>query len=322
MSMSRFLFLIMNIMSNFVLNELITCDDRDPPWMNRYIKNLIAAINDFHKKFVLPSSNTGNLLMFKNLQNQLIQSIHTAKQRYFKKISKKLFDPLTSTKCYWSLLKTILNEKKVPCIPSIFHNNKYVTNFKEKSEIFNSFFANQCSLIPNNSILPSELKLLTERTLTSCDFSETDILQIINNQDSNKAHGHMISMLILCGEAICRPLNIIFKTCLNTGKFPSEWKKGNAGPIHKKYDKQNVKNYLPVSLLPICGKISERLIYNVMLDFLNDNNLLSLNQSGFRSGDSCINQDLSINHEILNAFDKGLEVRGIFLDVSKAFDKV
>ena len=80
--------------------------------MNQYIKNLIAAINDFHKKIVLPSSNTGNLLMFKNLQNQLIQSIHTAKQRYFNKISKKLCDPLTSTKCYWSLLKTILNEKK------------------------------------------------------------------------------------------------------------------------------------------------------------------------------------------------------------------
>ena len=223
----------------------------------------------------------------KNLQSQLIQSIHTAKQKYFNKISKKACDPLTSTKCYWSLLKTILNEKKVPCIPPIFHNNKYVTDFKEKSEIFNSFFANQCSLIPNNSILPSELKLLTEHTLTSCDFSESDILQIINNQDSNKAHGHdMISirMLKLCGEAICRPLNIIFKTCLNTGKFPSEWKKGNVVPIHKKDDKQNVKNYHPVSLLPICGKIFERLIYNVMYDFLTENDLLSPNQSEFRSG--------------------------------------
>ena len=176
-----------------------------------------------------------------------------------------------------------------------------------------------------NSILSSELKLLTKHTLTFCDFSETDILPIINSQDSNKAHGHdMISirMLKLCGEAICRPLNIIFKTCLNTGKFPSEWKKGNVVPIHKKDDKQNVKNYRPVSLLPICGKIFERLIYNVMYDFLTENDLLSPNQSGFRSGDSCINQLLSINHEILNAFDKGLEVRGIFLDISKAFDKV
>ena len=86
-----------------------------------------------------------------------------------------LFDPLTSTKCYWSLLKIILNGKKVPCIPPIFHN-KYVTEFKENREIFNSFFANQCSLVSNNSILPSELKLLIEHTLTSRDFSETDIV--------------------------------------------------------------------------------------------------------------------------------------------------
>ena len=53
---------------------------------------------------------------------------------------------------------------------------------------------------------------------------------MINSEDLNKAHGQdMISicMLKLCGEAIFRPLNIIFKTCLNTGKFPLEWKKGN-----------------------------------------------------------------------------------------------
>ena len=59
-----------------------------------------------------------------------------------------------------------------------------------------------------------------------------------------------------------------------------------------------------------------------MYDYLTENDLLSPNQSGFRSGDSCINQLLSINHEILNVFDKGLEVRGIFLDILKAFDKV
>ena len=208
---------------------------------------------------------------------------------------------------------------------SYFHNNKYVTDFKERSEIFNSFLANQCSLIPNNSILLSKLKLLTEHTLISCDFSKPDILQIINNQNSNKAHGHdMISirMLKLCGKAICTPLNIIFKTCLNTGKFPFEWKKDNVAPVHKKDDKQNVKNYRPVSLLPICGKICERLIYKVMYDFPTEKDLLSPSQSGSRSGDSCVNQLLSINHEILNAFDKGLEVRGIFLDISKAFDKV
>ena len=63
---------------------------------------------------------------------------------------------------------------------------------------------------------------------------------------------------------ICRPLNIILKTCRNTGKFSSEWKKGKVVPFHKKDDKQNVKNDRPVSLLSICGKICERLIYNVI----------------------------------------------------------
>ena len=215
----------MNIMSNFVPNELVTCDDRQPPMMNRYIKNLIVAANDFHKKFVLPSSNMDNLFMFRNLQNQLIQSIYTAKQKYFNKISKKLCEPLTSTKCYWSLLKTILCRKKVPRIPPIFHSNKYVTDITEKSEIFTFSFANQCSLRPDNSILPSEIKLLKEHTLISCDFSEPEIFQMINSQDSNKAHGHnviSIRILKLCGESICRPLNIIFTTSLNTGKFPLE----------------------------------------------------------------------------------------------------
>ena len=89
-----------------------------------------------------------------------------------------------------------------------------------------------------------------------------------------------------------------------------------------KGQKQTIKNYRPVSLLPICGKKVEPLLYDTVFDFFSKNNLLSPNQSGFRPGDSCINQLLSINHEILSAFDIGLEVCGIFLDISKAFDKV
>ena len=57
-----------------------------------------------------------------------------------------------------------------------------------------------------------------------------------------------------------KPLDIIFKQCVDTGVFPAEWKKGNIVSIHKKGDKQTLKNYLPVSLLPICGKILERFI--------------------------------------------------------------
>ena len=84
---------------------------------------------------------------------------------------------------------------------------------------------------------------------------------------------------------------------------------------------QILKNYRPISLLPIAGKNFERLLYGRMFEFFIANNLISKNQSGFRPGDSCINQLLSITHEIYQSFDDNLEVRAVFLDISKAFDK-
>ena len=107
-----------------------------------------------------------------------------------------------------------------------------------------------------------------------------------------------------------------------TRKFPNEWKMTNVVPVHKKGDKQILKNCRPVSLLPICGKVFECLIYNSLFEYLIENDLISPNQSGFKTGDSCTNQLIPITHEIHQSFDDGFEVRGVFLDVSEAFNKV
>ena len=71
-------------------------------------------------------------------------------------------------------------------------------------------------------------------------------------------------------------------SALSTGLFPSNWKKGNIAPF--KVDKQILKNYQPVSLLPICGEIFERLIFNKLFNFLLENNLILPNQSVFKPG--------------------------------------
>ena len=124
-------------------------------------------------------------------------------------------------------------------------------------------------------------------------FDSEDNGKVISGLDPNKAHGHdMISirMLKICGESIHQPLEPIFQASLNDERFPSEWKKANVVPIHKKDDKQILKNYRPVSLLPICAKIFERIIYNRIFQYLTENNLITENQSSFKPGDSCINQ--------------------------------
>ena len=131
-----------------------------------------------------------------------------------------------------------------------------------------------------------------------------------------------IRMLKMSGDAIIEPLFKIFKSCLKCGIFPDDWKKENIVPIFKIDDKQNIKSYCSVSLLPICSKIFERIIYDNMLKHFLDNNLITPKQSGSRPGDSCINQLLLITHDIFTSFDNGLKVRGVFLDISKAFHKV
>ena len=139
------------------------------------------------------------------------------------------------------------------------------------------------------------------KSLSTINFSTDDILKIIRNFDSNKAHRHdiiSIQMIKICDTSIGRPPKLIFQSCLNSEKLPIKWKKASVVPVHKKSDKQILKNYRPILLLPIAGKIFERLLYDRMFEFFIENNLISKNQSGLTPCDFCINQLLSITHEI------------------------
>ena len=131
-------------------------------------------------------------------------------------------------------------------------------------------------------------------------------------------------MILLCGDSICVPLQIIFSNILFTSIYPNLWKIANVIPVFKKGDKQLIKNYRPISLLPICGKIFEKIIFNQLYSYFHTNNLITKNQSGFQPGDSTTNQLLYFIDEIHKAFDcdDSFEVRSVFLDISKAFDKV
>ena len=113
-----------------------------------------------------------------------------------------------------------------------------------------------------------------------------------------------IHMLKLCDKSIRKPLNIIFKFSLTLGIFPSEQKKANVVTNHtQKNKKQCVKNYRPVSLHSICNKVLERFIYNTKLTYFIESNLISENQSGFKSGDSCVNQSLAITLKIFTKLE-------------------
>ena len=109
---------------------------------------------------------------------------------------------------------------------------------------------------------------------------------------------------------------------MQAGVFPSVFKTGKVSPIYKKDNKALIENYRPVSILPIFGKIFERIIYNRLYNFLTSKGVLQDEQFGFRKGHST---SAALNYsvrQIEEALNKKKHVLGIFIDLSKAFDTI
>ena len=142
---------------------------------------------------------------------------------------------------------------------------------------------------------------LTHQKLNHIIFSNDDINALIRGLDKNKSCGPdelSPRMLSLCDMSIVLPLKLLFTNILSTGVYPELWKQANLTPIHKKGSKQLVSNYRPISLLPICGKIFEKIIFKSLYNHLVSNNLITSNQSGFCPEDSTTNQLLHLTNEI------------------------
>ena len=153
---------ILNIFSNFILHISVVCDGKDPPWFNKKIRALIQEKNVAFKNYIAWKC------CLKYLRTSLNASIEVAKEKYYHNTVNKLMN--TQKNYYWSLLKISLNNKKILIIPPLFYENRFITDFKEKAQLFNIFFSNQCSLIPYNTLLLLMLTILMTNVYLQLHF--------------------------------------------------------------------------------------------------------------------------------------------------------
>ena len=317
---------LLNIFSNFIPNKVKIIKPSEAPWITKHVKNFLRKKNHAYKTFVRRDRPGDKLAEIQNMISKCSEMIEDAKRQYFLKAGKTLANPATGRKTYWSLINTVLNKAKIPIIPPLLENGIFVMDFTEKAQIFNDYFILQCTTIDTGSTIPQNIPV-NATLLTDFHVSDENILKIIRSLNPNKAHGWdeiSVRMIKMCDSALVVPLKIIFMSCLRDGTFPDIWKHANVVPVHKKNEKNVKSNYRPISLLPIFGKILEKLIFDSLYSHLVSSELLNPNQSGFRPGDSTINQLISITHTIFAAFDCNppLDVRSVYLDISKAFDRV
>ena len=111
---------------------------------------------------------------------------------------------------------------------------------------------------------------MTKERIQSITFGESHVIKIIRALDVNKANGHdniSVRMIKLCTNSVAYPLTLTFRNSMAAGTFSTQWKRANIVPIRKKNDKIIVSNYQPVSLLTICSKIFEKLIFSELFKF-------------------------------------------------------
>ena len=151
-------------------------DDRDPPWMNETIKQRIELKKSLHK--------SNNFIEIQKLSTEISDMILKRKEKYYHHLSLKLNSPNSSAKTYWSIPNSFYNDTKVPLIPPLLVNNKIVSDFANKANLFNNLFATQCTPLTNSSVLPSVMSFKTHSRLNSISFEKEDILKTIRNLKS------------------------------------------------------------------------------------------------------------------------------------------
>jgi hypothetical protein len=205
-------------------------------------------------------------------------------------------------------------------------NGEICLDPKEKADLLNRTFS-QIFLNENNPIqLPPLLKNNTHVIPNDCPtISKEDILLAIFQLKSSVSQtpDSIPSLFVKrTSTQLLRPLSIIFGFSIYSGQVPALWKKAIVVPIHKKDKINDPSNYRPISLTSVICRIFEKILHkNMMLHLLN-NRIISDAQHGFVYGRSTQTQQLHFLDKLTSMFDKKTQVDIIYLDFSKAFDKV
>ena len=222
-------------------------------------------------------------------------------------------------------LKVLLFPNSTTSVPPLSLNGIIYTDETDKANILNDFFQSQTVLNEENAVLPDLHPPASIVSLESIIFTADEFESVLKLLPIGKASGpDGLSNRLLreLSNELAKPYQCLFNQSIRMGTVASSYKEANVSPVPKKGDLSIVSNYRPISLLNAEEKLLERLMFKYLFIHLWDNNLLSSLQSGFIPGDSTVNQLTFLYNTFCQALDSGKEVRAVFCDISKAFDRV
>ena len=321
---SKWTQLFLDTAKEYIPHKRVLVNPRDKPWITYSVKTEIKRRNNLYRRWKRSQRNH-DFIVYSEAGFKVKTSIETAKADYNNKIAEKLSSPTISNKQYWNLAKETYGTKHRDTVPPLVSNNQIHSDTCDKANILGQYFASlsQAPVIPSDHILPDAST--PDHTLTTWIVNESDVVLELQRLNPKKSLGpDGISGQLLKGTArtTASVLTRIFNKSLSSVTFPQPWKLSHVTPIYKKGNRQDSTNYRPVSLLNIVSKVFEKNIFKRLYQHCINHNLLTPKNSGFRKKDGTINQLIFLVHNIHEAMDANKDVCMVFLDQSRAFDRI
>ena len=301
---------IYEAMSLFVPKVLIK-SRKDPKWFDSDIRHNLKRLRTMKRKErkSRPSVHRSNKI--NNLEQYLQSRLLTAKAEY----ESNLIESCISSSVY-SYIHSMSNSNTMP--PSLHLDGNLASSDYEKATLFNQYFY---SVFTRSSFQLPTLSTNLSKSICEVTFSELDVFCVLRSLDPTKAMGcDNISPRLLkhCALSLYLPLHHLFTLSLSQCYLPVEWRTHLIKPIFKSGDKSSVRNYRPISLLPVISKVLEKLVYNNIVDFVTSS--ISPHQFGFLHNRSTLQQLLIFFDMTLCSSESQTDV--VYLDFRKAFDSV
>lgn len=331
-----------NLMSdNFVYQILQTLNKHAPckvikernliskGWWNTEIKMQIQERDNLFKRATI-TKTANDWENYKKKRNEVVMTIRQKKSNYY---MMKIDEAKDDSKEMWKTLKELLNGSKINGKNEIAFGDNIVDNEELISMEFNNFFINSITeiiedlnkdydngnedILENVTISSNYFEKFT--TVTMCSLRKC--IQNLPNKTSS-TNGITTKILKSAFEIIGNRLLDVISTSLETGEVPKNWKVSTVVPIEKKPNTSNCNEYRPVNMLPSYEKVLELLVKDDLCNFIENNNILTNCQSGFRKNNSCETAIQSVLVQWKGVLNKKLYVGAIFLDFKRAFETI
>ena len=309
---SRWKEAFLNIM-HICIPKSVLPDRTSVPWITKSIVQAIRKRNYYYKK--AKRNCNSSLEKYRHLRSKVVTMLRNSKRVFFQNLNR------SSSKSFWKAVKQ-LNPNR-PAIPTLSVGDSTVISDKDKAEALNAHFT-RCF----NYSVPAlkEARFITEdepSTYLLCQ--EDEVRHMLSSIDVAKASGPDgigARMLKSTAASIAPAVTNLFNLSLRLGRVPSEWKSARVTPVPKSSKFSYPANYRPVSLLSILSKLLEKHVQTLLLDHLESHSPILDEQWGFTKGKSTTGALLTATNNWHKSLEEGMDVCAVFLDLSKAFDKV